>query len=330
MNATAMSSIPALQILSLLALAACGSAGSKAPNSSVSLAESAIFGEPPAPSIAPSATIQVLTEEDVRYHTLGFFGEGIPAHIVESPSGVVLVDLSQGDGTEVELRAYVDAIGKPMSVIITHGHFDHWLGASAFTDIDLYASTGVATALESSVGNTAGFTDIYASGVNAVDGSVTLAGFNFEVHDVPSTETDEVGYITLPDQQAIFSGDLATGKSHEYLREYTPNDGRDELDTWLSALESMKSNYSGYRYIFYGHHGYSTDVAGSFDGAIDYVSTGQALIKGTQPLSDGGTATSVQQVVDELLVLYPAHHDGGLYFALPDAFYPGDPGAEWF
>lgn len=61
-----------------------------------------------------------------------------------------------------------------------------------------------------------------------------------------------------------------------------------------------------------------------------YLQNAQGLIKGTQIISDGGTASTHQQVIDELLLLYPGYKEGGIFLSLPDAFFPGDPGADWF
>ena len=56
----------------------------------------------------------------------------------------------------------------------------------------------------------------------------------------------------------------------------------------------------------------------------------QGIIKGNQILSTGGVATNQQEVIDELQVLYPDYLVGGLLLSLPEAFFPGDPGAAWF
>jgi len=104
----------------------------------------------------------------------------------------------------------------------------------------------------------------------------------------------------------------------------------DELTIWINALKEMKPKFSNYEHVFVGHVGFETNVASNFDKTIGYLSDAQGLIKGTKNLSVGRKAMTNQEVVDELKALYPTYGDGGLLFALPNAFFPGDPGAIWF
>ena len=115
-----------------------------------------------------------------------------------------------------------------------------------------------------------------------------------------------------------------------YLREYTPNDGEDEIDNWIAGLNLLKTEFSTYNYLFVGHNGSRSDVTVVIEENIDYLMNAQAIIKENQQLTNGGRATTQQEVVDELLLLYPDYKVGGLMLSLPDAFFPGDPGADWF
>jgi glyoxylase-like metal-dependent hydrolase (beta-lactamase superfamily II) len=293
------------------------------------------FDAAPSQSLVASGTVEVVTEDNVRYHVLTF-GDRWTSTMVESETELTIVDVGinaapPNSGIDLtnsgkELRAYANAINKPMSVIVTHPHVDHFMNLDNFTDIPVYAETKNAAALLAD----AGFKNVYPGNVTSVAGTRSIGGFEFHFGNVSGTEAPENGYLYIPSEKAVFSGDLTAVNRHSYIRDYTPLDGTDELDTWIAALRDMESQFRDYDYIFVGHVGYETDVAGNFDKAIGYLTDAQGLIKGTKSLTSGGKATSVQEVVDELKLLYPNYGEGGLLFALPNAFFPGDPGALWF
>ncbi len=295
------------------------------------------FGTAPSTSLVKTGTVEVITKDEVRYHVINV-GNRWTSTIVESETELTLVDVGINaiplpgyTGPDIsnsgkELRAYANAINKPMSVIVTHPHVDHFMNLDNFTDVPVYAETKNAAALLAD----AGFKSVYPGNVTAVSGSKSIGGFEFHFGNVSGTEASENGYVYIPSEKAVFTGDLTAVNRHSYIREYTPLDGTDELTVWIDALRGMKSQMSGYEYVFVGHLGYDTDVAGNFDQTIDYLTDAQGLIKGAKNLQSGSKATSVQEVVDELKRLYPNYGEGGLFLALPNAFFPGDPGANWF
>nr|WP_321226274.1 MBL fold metallo-hydrolase [uncultured Psychroserpens sp.] len=284
------------------------------------------FGTAPSSSIITTGSVNVITENTVRYHTINFDTAPYTVTIVETENNVVLVDLGPAPFFAIELEAYVDVINKPGVVIITHNHGDHYGGAANFTDLDFYAESTVAAQLNS----TADFTSIYPNNVIGVTGSQEIGDLTFTFDKVSNAETGENGYVYNEEHKVIFSGDLIYNLSHPYLREYTPNSGDDEIDNWIAGLNVLKANFASYNHLFVGHNGSRSDVNTVIDENIDYLQNAQGIIKGTQTITGDGTATTHQEVIDELEVLYPTYLDGGLYLSLPEAFFPGDPGADWF
>ena len=284
------------------------------------------FGTAPAASIITTGTVTVITENTVRYHTIDFGTAPYTVTMVETENNVVLVDLGPAPAFATELKTYVNAINKPAAVIITHNHGDHYGGAGSFTDLPFYAQTEVATQLN----NTGDFTTLYAKAVIGVSATQKFGDLDFVFDKVSKAETGENGYIYNVANKALFAGDLIYNLSHPYIREYTPKDAEDEINNWVAGLGTLKTKFSGYNHVFVGHNGSRTDVGAVLDENITYLQTAQGLIKGTKNLKAGGKATSNQQVVDELKTLYPTYKDAGLAFALPNAFFPGDPGADWF
>lgn len=284
------------------------------------------FGSAPSNSLITTGTVEVITENTVRYHTFNFDAAPYTVTIVETEENIVLVDLGPAPVFADELEAYVDVINKPGAVIITHNHGDHYGGAGNFTDLDFYAESEVADQLN----NTADFTSLYSKNVVGVASSQVIGDLTFEFDKVSNAETGENGYVYNEEHKIVFAGDLVYNLTHPYLREYTPNDGADEIDNWVAGLNVLKTNFSDYNHLFVGHNGSRSDVGTAIDENIDYLQKAQGIIKGTQTISGGGTATTHQQVVDELQLLYPNYKVGGIFLSLPDAFFPGDPGADWF
>ena len=284
------------------------------------------FGTAPSNELIVSGTVEVITENTVRYHVLNFTNDPYTVTVVETENSIVIVDLGPAPTFAAELRAYVDVINKPGDVIITHNHGDHYGGAGSFTDYDFYAESTVSAQLNASTS----FTELYDNGVIAVTSKQTIGDLEFTFDKVSNAETGENGYVYNEKHSILFVGDLIYNITHPYLREYTPATGEDEINNWISGLNELKAEFSNYNYVFVGHNKYRTDISTVIEENITYLQDAQGLIKGSKLLTAGGVATTQQQVIDELQVLYPDYLVGGLELSLPDAFFPGDPGADWF
>ncbi|MDY8135430.1 MBL fold metallo-hydrolase [Aquimarina sp. 2201CG5-10] len=284
------------------------------------------FGTAPDASLLSTGTVEVITENTVRYHVLNFNAGGYTSTIVETETTATLIDVGIQGIEGPEIRSYANALGKTLSVIITHDHPDHYGNIGSFTDIPVYAHLEAAADLAVNTG----FTDLYSTAINVVNDSQTIGDLEFRFANIPNAETAENGYVFIPSVGSLFPGDLVYNGRHNYIREYTPLDSVDELDNWITGLNQLKTDFGNYNHIFVGHVGMRTDISTVIDENIAYLSDAQGLIKGTKELTSGGFATSVQDVVDELALLYPDLITGALIFALPDAFFPGDPGANWF
>lgn len=298
--------------------------------------DAVFFAPAPATSLIKGGNVEVITDNNVRYHVLNFGGRWTST-IVESEKEVTIVDVGINDpgGAVItadisksgeEIRTYANAINKPITIIITHPHVDHFINLDKFKDITVYAETKNAAALNKD----ATFKQVYGKDAIAVSGSRVIGGFEFHFGNVSGTEAVENGYVYIPSEKSVFTGDLTAVNRHSYIRDYTPLDNVDELSTWINALREMKTKFSDYKYVFVGHVGYDSNVSSNFDKAITYLTDAQGLIKGTKNLRSGAKAKSNKEVVDELKALYPSFGDGGLLFSLPNAFFPGDPGAIWF
>lgn len=286
------------------------------------------FGDAPAASVFATGSVEVITEDTVRYHVL--VAAGFTSTLVESETGVTLVDVGPNlafiENMGVDLRAYADAIGKPLSVIITHAHGDHYNNIDQFNDLEVFAETSVAAQLMASDG----FTGLYTDTVTAAASTQEIGGLSFSFDVISGAETGENGYVYLEAEKALFAEDLLYNKLHNYIREYTPLDGTDEIDAWIAGIDGFKTDFGDYNHVFVGHGGTRTDISAIVDENIDYLTTASGLINGSIEITGGGYATSNAEVVTEIQALYSEYPQGAEVLSLADAFFPGDQGASWF
>lgn len=107
----------------------------------------------------------------------------------------------------------LDAIGKPIDVIITHAHRYHYGNIANLADTNVYAETSNAAALLADPG----FTSIYSANVIAVSGYVQLAGLELTSENISNTDATENAYVLIPDDKSLFLGDLVFNRSHAFI-----------------------------------------------------------------------------------------------------------------
>lgn len=118
-----------------------------------------------------------------------------------------------------------------MNIIITHPHIDHYINLDKFKDVTVYAQTKDAAVLNTD----ATFNQVYGDTAIGVSGSKEIGGFEYYFDNVSGTEAVENGYVYIPTERAVFTGDLTAIKRHSYIRDYTPLDSVDELSIWINA-----------------------------------------------------------------------------------------------
>ncbi len=176
-------------------------------------------------SAAPAAASALTADsiDDVTIHS--FLGASLSngTYIIESASSLVVIDTQYASGDPENFRAAVDSLDKPIAkVLITHDHPDHVGGLNtAFADAPVATTATVA-----------GLIDAGDREVEVLDGSFTVDGVEYVAEEYLDAEAAAQMVITLPDHDAVFTGDLVFNEVHLFLTS--------DLDNWISILEALE------------------------------------------------------------------------------------------
>lgn len=238
---------------------------------------------------APGAAMTATTVDDVTIHA--YLGPSLNngTYVIESSTSLVIVDTGYRNGDPEEFRAAVDALDKPIAtVLITHDHPDHVGGLNtAFADAPVATTAAVAELIDA--GNRT---------VEILDGAFTIDGIDYLAEEYVDAEARAQMVITLPDQDAIFTGDLVFNETHLFL---TPH-----LDRWISILEELQIDSPSR--VFPGH-GLPADPTVYAD-TIDYIRTAQANL---------AAASSGEEYTAAMIDAYPDWEEPSLIEFYPRA-----------
>jgi glyoxylase-like metal-dependent hydrolase (beta-lactamase superfamily II) len=200
----------------------------------------------------------------VHTHTAGETGLFVNSYLIETPSGVLVVDSNLLVADIAALCARVAALGKPVrGVFVTHAHPDHFNGVFELVrdrDVPVYATVGVAKVIgEIAEAKREQWGPVYGSQwpartayptVRLADGqTVDLDGISVAAHEVGPAESHADSYLTVGSagqRPVAFIGDLAFHGTHPYTA-----DGH--TGAWLDALDTLDRELADARLLFPGH-----------------------------------------------------------------------------
>ena len=247
--------------LALATLAACGStAAPRAPSAS--------------PSVAPiTVTPYAAAESNVN------------AYVVSDGQGAIVIDATRtpADGAAIAALVAQRTTG-PVTVLITHGHPDHFLGLGALraalpdarfvvarpeikADIIGMATWMTAqgwlaqlpamqpkTADHPDGFDYAGQLEVLDAPTLALPGGAALA----LTADYPATEAEHMTTAYSPDANALFTGDLAYHDVHLWLGVGVT---RASAAAWQTTLDGLGATWAARRPTVYPGHGAPADLA---------------------------------------------------------------------
>ena len=187
----------------------------------------------------------------------------VNAYLVETATGVVVVDATLGVSDGRALRTRVEALRKPLAaVIITHSHPDHYGGITSLldgTDVPVYAVAGVDQVirrdddakeqiLRPMFGSEWATTRTFANQIVPGGDRITVGDAVFAVTDLGPGESphDSLWRLESDGPPKAFVGDLVYGHMHAFL-------GDGFYDRWLANLARAKRELPVDATLFMGH-----------------------------------------------------------------------------
>jgi glyoxylase-like metal-dependent hydrolase (beta-lactamase superfamily II) len=201
----------------------------------------------------------------VHAYTAGAPGLFVNSYLIETESGVVVVDTNLLTPDIAALKARIAAVGKPLSgIFITHGHPDHFNGVFELVrdndDVPVYATTAVAKTIHDVAdAKRAQWRPVYGDQWPAhtayptaelADGQVVVFdGLTITAREVGAAESHADSYLLarpVDGRPVAFIGDLAFHGTHPYTA-----DGH--TGAWLRALDRLDTDLADAARLYPGH-----------------------------------------------------------------------------
>ncbi len=189
----------------------------------------------------------------------------VNVHMVETESGVVLIDGAIAASSGNEIRDIIDnKIGKPLlGVLLTHGHPDHYIGVGNIVKEDVVPFYAVQAAIdqakerdvEESPTIEAAFGDdfprkkMFPNSVVQDGDKLTFDGLDLQIwhYGACESDSDAVWIISIDGNKHVFIGDIIYNHMHLFMK-----DGHSL--NWLKALNRLQSEFD-INTVFYPSHG---------------------------------------------------------------------------
>jgi glyoxylase-like metal-dependent hydrolase (beta-lactamase superfamily II) len=186
----------------------------------------------------------------------------VNSFIVESATGLVLIDTQFLLSSARELAERIAAIGKPLTaVIITHPHPDHFNGLPVILDtfgrVPVYANRPTIDAIAATqAAKRTAWTPVYGDDYPPADAlpdhalgsdeTLTLAGVDFRIVDLGPGESADITVIHIPAADALIASDLVYSQCHPWLAEH-------RADQWLAQIGRVLAAFADVATVHAGH-----------------------------------------------------------------------------
>lgn len=196
-----------------------------------------------------------------QYHDpqVGFLN----AFLVETENGAVAIDAGFLTYQAAALRAMVDSLQRPLrAILLTHGHADHYNGATILRGSDdaaIVATAGIdkqirerdalyESRFKPEVNELYPMNRTFPTKIVADGETLTFDSVSFTVHDLgPGESQDDVYWeVKCGDETHAFIGDLVLNRVHAFFQSGHSSD-------WVASLEELKKIIPGNAKVYPGH-----------------------------------------------------------------------------
>jgi glyoxylase-like metal-dependent hydrolase (beta-lactamase superfamily II) len=193
--------------------------------------------------------------------------------LVHGRDGAVLIDSGTTPAEARRIAGDVETMAgcKVGHIVLTHNHFDHILGASAFDDAEIYCAPEVAATMAERTDHLRADALRYGADADEVDSAI--AALREPEHQVRSavidlgdrtvsishpgrghTDHDLIAVVTGPDKPVVFCGDLVEESGDPSI------DNDSDLAAWPATLDRVIEAGGGDA-VFVPGHGAVVDAA---------------------------------------------------------------------
>ena len=244
-----------------------------------------------------SSVIKGYTADSARNHSVNNYW-------LISNDGVIVIDahwrLSEAERALAHLKETTDKSIR--TILITHGHTDHFGGLPVFVEaaggnVNIYASERTLRSLKNDeLGFIANRQEDFGEDfpqkiplpnqiIKEEIAQLEIAGFLIEAHTFRFNEAPETTVFYVPEQKALFVGDLVNSET-------TPVFYQGGIDPWLDQLRQLKERFPEAEMLYPGH-GEPGSAPEMIDAEIDYLTTFRDLI--SQALFDDSTVSNEER-----------------------------------
>lgn len=225
----------------------------------------------------PEGQVRIETLEDgLVMHT--FLSKGLPggmgsvnSHIFEAEDSVLIMDAQFYKAAAMDLRGYVEALGKPVErILVSHAHPDHGFGAAYMRDLAPIAATEAVRAeaaqtfpffaglMVERMGEEAAkanfpIGDLPIINATLEEGSFEFGGTTFEVFDLPSHEVGIETFIKIPEHNLLMVFDSIMPNAHQLVFGVPGQEFEDRIQTGLTLIDTLEA-MDGYDKLIFGHN----------------------------------------------------------------------------